>query len=116
MVLDEYTVACPPLQLHSIDIHSSDTIIPDRKQLLTNEHKALCYSLAYTDNTEYFCYTSAANQIIHYANHGESISRYTSSRCIMVIILLINHNITLVVVHWLPVIVLVTTDNSTGNY
>lgn len=81
-VLDREVVTSPPLLLHSIAPDSEDPL-PDRKQLLANEHKALAYSLACTDNVEYFCYVSASGHVQNYYNHGMaslSLCRLWSTR------------------------------------
>lgn len=76
MILDQEVTQVQPLQLQCYDLSGGHVI--DRLQLLTEQDKVTAYSLACTDNPEYFCYQSAGLQILHYAHLGKTrlIIRY----------------------------------------
>lgn len=68
MLLDHTVPQTTPLQPHFIPVSCEE--VPDRSDLLANQHSTLCYSLASTENPEYFSYMSAGLKVLHYANKG----------------------------------------------
>ena len=74
MALDQNVNATQPLQIEEYNVSESEQHVANRLQLLSTQHKVTAYSLACTDNPEYFCYQSASLQILHYAQFGKLLS------------------------------------------